>query len=314
MRTYILRRLIMTVVLSLGVASMVFVVIYLIPGDVAAVIAGDRATPEQLAAIRSALGLNRPLYIQYLDWLGKVLHGNLGKSLITGRPVMEDLVLRLPRTLELMVASLLVAVAVGIPSGILAAVRRSKSEDLATSILALIGLSVPNFVVGTLLILLFGLYLGWLPVSGFVSFSEDPLQHLKLLAMPSVALGLGMAGVVMRMTRSTMLEVLGEDYIRTARAKGLSEMVIHRRHALKNALIPVVSVIGVQAGTLLGGTVIIEFIFNWPGISSLLIQSIYARDAPVVQGVMLLISGAFILINLVVDILNAQLDPRIRYE
>jgi peptide/nickel transport system permease protein len=226
---------------------------------------------------------------------------------------MKDLVLQLPRTMELMASAILVAIVVGIPAGILAAGRRSRSEDRVVSTLGLLGLSVPNFVIGTLLALVLGVYLRWLPISGFVSFDQDPLHHLKLLFMPSLALGLSMAGVVMRMTRSTMLGVLGEDFIRTARAKGLSERVVRYRHALRNALVPVVSIIGVQAGTLLGGTVIIEFIFNWPGLSSLLIRAIYQRDAPLVQGVILLISGVFILISLLVDLINSRLDPRIRY-
>jgi peptide/nickel transport system permease protein len=302
-----------TVLLMLGVASVVFFVIYLIPGDVANIIAGERATPEQVAHVRQALGMDRPLYVQYLDWLSKVIRGDLGKSLISGRPVMKDLILQLPRTLELMVSAILLAVVVGIPAGILASVRRSRVEDRVVSTLGLLGLSLPSFVIGTLLALVLGVYLRWLPISGFMPFDEDPVHHLKLLFMPSLALGLSMAGVVMRMTRSTMLGVLGEDYIRTARAKGLSERAVHYRHALRNALVPVVSIIGVQAGTLLGGTVIIEFIFNWPGLSSLLIRAIYQRDAPLVQGVILLISGAFILINLVVDLLNCRLDPRIRY-
>ncbi len=313
MSQYIIRRLMMTVVLMLGVASIVFFIIYLIPGDVANIIAGERATPEQVADVRRALGLDRPLYVQYVDWLSKVIRGDLGKSLISGRPVMKDLILQLPRTMELMVSAILIAIVVGIPTGILAAVRRSEAADRVVSVLALLGLSVPNFVVATLLALGLGVYLRWLPRSGFVSFEQDPVYHLKLLFMPSVALGMSLVGVIMRMTRSTMLGVLGEDYIRTARAKGLSERSVRYRHALYNALVPVVSTIGVQAGTLLGGTVIIEFIFNWPGLSSLLIRAIYQRDAPLVQGVILLISGAFVLINLGVDLLNSRLDPRIRY-
>jgi peptide/nickel transport system permease protein len=303
----------MTLVLMLGVASIVFFVIYLVPGDVATIIAGERATPEQVAHVRQALGLDRPLYVQYLDWLLKVIRGDLGKSLISGRPVMKDLISQLPRTIELMVSAILLAIVIGIPAGVLAAVRRSRAEDRVVSTLGLLGLSVPSFVIGTLLALVLGVYLRWLPISGFVSFEEDPVYHLKLLFMPGLALGLSMAGVVMRMTRSTMLGVLGEDYIRTARAKGLAERTVRYRHALRNALVPVVSIIGVQAGTLLGGTVIIEFIFNWPGLSSLLLRAISQRDAPLVQGVILLISGAFILINLSVDILNSRLDPRIRY-
>lgn len=313
MSRYILHRLLLALVLMLGVASLVFLVIHLIPGDVASVIAGERATPEQVANIRRALGLDRPLSLQYLEWLGRVVRGDLGKSLVSGRPVMKDLALQLPRTMELMVSALMVAIAVGVPTGILAAVRRGQTTDVVMSALGLVGLSVPNFVVGTLLALILGVYLRWLPISGFIPLAEDPLHHLMLLAMPSVALGLSMAGVVMRMTRSTILEVLGEDYIRTARAKGVGETTVRYRHALRNAIIPVVSIVGVQAGTLLGGTVIIEFIFNWPGLSSLLIRGIFQRDAPLVQGVILLISGAFILINLAVDLINARLDPRIRY-
>ena len=303
----------MTLVLMIGVASIVFFVIYLVPGDVATIIAGERATPEQVADVQKALGLDRPLYVQYLDWLLKVFRGDLGKSLISGRPVMKDLLSQLPRTVELMVSAILLAIVIGIPAGIMASVRRSKAEDRVVSTLGLLGLSVPSFVIGTLLALVLGVYLRWLPISGFVSFEEDPVHHLKLLFMPGLALGLSMAGVVMRMTRSTMLGVLGEDYIRTARAKGLGERTVCYRHALRNALVPVVSIIGVQAGTLLGGTVIIEFIFNWPGLSSLLLRAIYQRDAPLVQGVILLISGAFILINLSVDIINSRLDPRIHY-
>ncbi|MBI3978006.1 MAG: ABC transporter permease [Chloroflexi bacterium] len=313
MSGYIIRRLLATILLMFGVASLVFMVIYLIPGDVAAIIGGDQASPEQIAAIRTKLGLDRPLYVQYLDWLSRVMRGDLGKSLISGNSVMTDLIFQLPRTVELMVCALLVSVSVGIPTGIFAAVRRGRVADALVSFFALIGLSMPGFVVGTLMILVFGLYLRVLPISGFISFDQDPGFHLKLLIMPSLALGLSMAGVVMRMTRSSMLEVLGEDYIRTARAKGLAEAIVQYRHALKNALIPVVSVIGVQAGSLLGGTVIIEFIFNWPGLSSLLLRGIYQRDAPLVQGVVLLISGAFVLINLAVDVVNSYLDPRIRY-
>ena len=313
MSLYVLRRLLAALLLMLGVASLVFVIIHLIPGDVASIIAGERATPEQLAHVRRALGLDRPLTVQYLDWLSKVVRGDLGISLVSGRTVMEDLILQFPRTLELMVSALVVAVAIGVPTGMLAAVRRGRATDLLVSSCGLVGLSVPSFVVGTLLALIVGVYLRWLPISGFVPFGEDPAHHVKLLVMPSLALGLSMAGVVLRMTRSAILEVLGEDYIRTARAKGLAERAVRYRHALRNAIIPVVSIVGVQAGTLLGGTVIIEFIFNWPGLSSLLIRGIFQRDAPLVQGVILLISGAFILINLLVDVVNARLDPRIRY-
>ena len=313
MSAYVLRRIMAAVLLMLGVASLVFLVLHLIPGDVAGIIAGERATPEQVASVRQVLGLDRPLSIQYLDWLSRLLRGDLGTSLVSGRSVLADLIQQLPRTVELMLCALAVAVVFGVPAGVLAAVRRGRVTDLLVSSFGLLGLSVPSFVVGTLLALVLGVHLGWLPVSGFVPFDEEPVRHLQLLVMPSVALGLSMAGVILRMTRSTLLEVLGEDYIRTARAKGVAEWIVRYRHALRNAVIPVVSLIGVQAGTLLGGTVIIEFIFNWPGLSSLLIRAIFQRDAPLVQGVILLISGAFVLITLLVDLVNARLDPRIRY-
>ena len=240
--------------------------------------------------------------------------GDLGVSAITGRKVMDDVLHQFPQTIELIIGALIIAVLVGIPGGILAAVKNNSKYDLTVTTLSLVGLSLPNFVVGTMLILLFGLYLQWLPLGGFVSFSEDPWQHFQLLIFPSFSLGLALGAIVLRMTRSAMLEVLRQDYVRTARAKGLSEFLVNYQQALRNALIPVVTLTGMQIGTLLGSTVVIEYVFNWPGLSTLLIQGVWQRDYPVVQGVVMIMSGGFILINLFVDILNAWLDPRISYK
>ncbi|MEE9466617.1 MAG: ABC transporter permease, partial [Candidatus Neomarinimicrobiota bacterium] len=270
--------------------------------------------PEQYQAMRHLLGLDKPLYEQYGRWLFKFIQGDLGTSPISGREVAPDILRQLPRTLELIAGALIIAVIVGLPAGVLAAVKSNTPYDLTVTTFSLVGLSLPNFVVGTMLILLFGLHLGWIPMGGYVAFSEDPREHLKLLIFPSFALGLALAAIIMRMTRSSLLEVLRQDYIRTARAKGLSEVVINYHDALRNALIPVVTITGVQIGTLLGGTVVVEYVFGWPGLSTLLIQGVWHRNYPMVQGVVMLMSGGFIFINLIVDIINAYLDPRIRYQ
>jgi peptide/nickel transport system permease protein len=303
----------------LCVGTIIFFLIHLIPGDPVDVVlsgvgSGSSATPEQYEAMRHILGLDKPLYEQYGLWLFKFIQGDLGTSPISGREVAPDILRQLPRTLELIAGALIIAVTVGLPAGVLAAVKSNTHYDLTVTTFSLVGLSLPNFVVGTMLILLFGLHLGWIPMGGYVAFSEDPWEHLKLLIFPSFALGLALAAIIMRMTRSSLLEVLRQDYIRTARAKGLSEVVINYHDALRNALIPVVTITGVQLGTLLGGTVAVEYVFGWPGLSTLLIQGVWHRNYPMVQGVVMLMSGGFIFINLIVDIINAYLDPRIRYQ
>ncbi len=272
------------------------------------------ATSEQMKAARKVLGLDRPLVVQYGSWLSRVLRGDLGQSPLTGRLIAPDILHQLPRTLELAVASIVIALLIGIPLGIFAALKPNTPLDFAIGVFSLIGLSTPSFVIGTLAILVFGLYLQWLPLAGYVSFAENPGEHLRLLLFPSIALGMSQAAFTIRMTRSAMLEVLRQDYIRTARAKGLREFFINYRHALRNALIPVITLTGIQIGTLLGGTVVIEYVFSWPGLSTLLINGVWRRDYPMVQAIVLLISGGFIFVNLLVDILNAYIDPRIRYE
>lgn len=297
------------------VATIIFFLIHLVPGDPALTIVGEEhATPEKLAAVRAALGLDRPLYVQYATWLARVVRGDLGRSLVTARPVHQDLGLRLPRTFELIAAAVALAVLIGVPLGVVAARYHNSSLDMGASVLALVGVSAPVFVTGTLLVLALSVHWRLLPSSGWMSFAADPAGHVARLLMPAVVLSFGMSAVIMRMTRSSLLEVILQDFIRTARAKGLAERRVLFRHALKNSLIPVVTVIGVQMGNLLGGSVIVEEVFAWPGVSTYLITGVSQRDYPVVQGVVLVICLAFVLINLGVDLLYGFLDPRIKYQ
>ncbi|RIK43205.1 MAG: ABC transporter permease [Chloroflexi bacterium] len=314
MGRYVIRRLIQTAILVFIVSTIVAVFIHLIPGDPASLIVGDNQnTPERIEAVRRNLGLDRPIYEQYFDWITGIARGDFGKSLFTGREIRTDLVARIPRTLELGGAALLVSIVVGIPLGVIAAHYRNRWPDVLVSSFAIAGLSIPVFVIGTLMVLVFSVRWQILPASGYVAFSDDPLEHIKRLALPAITLGILSSATIMRMTRSSLLEVLGEDYVRTARAKGLNERVVIYGHALRNALIPVVTVVGLQMGTLLGGSVLVEYIFNWPGLSTYLITGINQRDYPVVQAVMLIIAVVFVLINLATDLLYAVIDPRIKY-
>lgn len=315
MRGYVVQRLALAGFLALGAASVVFFMIQLAPGDVVLAALGDAGglTPEQVQTKRAELGLDRPLLVRYAEWLGRAARGDLGSSFVNGRAIWRDISLNFPRTLELVGVALALGLLLGIPAGVSSATHRDRWPDYVLTGASLVAVSVPTFVSGTLLLLLFGLQLRWLPVSGFVSFPDDPLLHLRLLVLPAAALGLFMAAIITRMTRSTVLEVTRSDYVRTARGKGLPERLVLFRHTLRNALIPVVTLTGVEVGSLLGGTVIIEFVFTWPGVSSLLLTAANRRDYPMVQGVVLVIAAAFVLINLLVDVLNAYLDPRIRY-
>jgi peptide/nickel transport system permease protein len=314
MIAYTIRRLLQAVALVFVVATLVALFIHAIPGDPAYVILGENnVTPERVAAVRKSLGLDQPVPLQYAGWLGGVLRGDFGESLISGRSIGGDLLLRLPRTLELVLVSTLLSVLVGIPLGVVAATNRNALPDLVVSTLTLIGVSAPVFVVGTLLVLVVGVQWGILPAAGYVPFGEDPIGHIQHLILPSVALATLETAIVLRMTRSSMLEVLAEDYVRTARAKGLAGRVVVYGHALRNALIPVLTIVGVQIGSALGGTVLVELIFNWPGLSSYLVTGINQRDYPVVQAVVFLIASLFILLNLLTDLCYAVVDPRIRY-
>jgi peptide/nickel transport system permease protein len=297
------------VILSVGV----FLMLHLTPGDPVQIMLGQDADPQSIAALRSELGLDQPLPVQYLRWAGSVLHGDLGRSIRTHEPVMAAIVSRLPVTIELSLLSLLISLAIGVPAGVLAAIRRNSSIDLASTGLALIGVSLPSFFLGILLILIFALWLRWVPPSGYTPFVLDPLANLKQMLMPAVALGAALAGIVARLTRSSLLEVLGADYMRTARAKGLSESTSVIRHGLQNALLPVVTVVGLQVGALLGGAILIETIFALPGIGRLAVDSIFARDFPIVQGVVLFLALVRVLSNLFADLLYGRLDPRIAH-
>ena len=303
---YVLKRVVLALPVLVGVSVVVFVAIRLIPGDPAQLMAGQAATQEVVQQIRQSLGLDQPLPVQYLYFLRNVVRGDLGRSLFNGAPVVEELAQRFPRTVRLALASMAVASLIGIPAGILAATRRSTWVDTAVMLVALAGVSVPVFWLGLNLILLFSVRLQWLP-----SFGYETWRHLVL---PSLTLGAASAAIVARMTRSAMLEVLGQDYVRTARAKGLAERVVVNRHALRNALIPVVTVLGLQLGTLLSGAVLTETVFAWPGIGRLLVEAVLARDYPIIQGATLLIAATFVVLNVAVDVLYGLLDPRIRYE
>lgn len=310
---YVARRLLQLVVQVFLVATVVFLLIRLVPGDPARAILGETAGEEQVAKVRSQLGIDRPLPEQYVTWLGRTARGDLGTSISSGRPVMLDIQQRIGNTVELIVLSILVSLLIGMPLGILAALRANRPADYVISSAAVLGLSLPSFVVGTILLLVVGLRLGWLPPSQFVPWQQDLGQHLKVIALPVIALSASTIAVIIRMTRSAMLEVVRQDYVRTARAKGLGDRTVIVRHTLRNALNPVVSIVGLEIAALLGGTVIVETIFNWPGLSSLLIAGVRARDYPVVQGVVLLIAVLTVLINLIVDLVYGWLDPRISY-
>jgi peptide/nickel transport system permease protein len=306
MTAYLLRRILIALPTLLGVVVLVFLMVRLAPGDPAVLLAGEFATPETLEAIRARYGLDRSLPEQFLIYLEALLRGDLGESARSRRPVLEELKTYFPNTLELASAAILVAVLTGIPLGVLAALRPGSGLDLSVMVLALLGVSMPVFWFGLLAILIFSVGLGWFPVAG-----KGTLAHLVL---PAITLGINATALLARMTRGTLLEVLSQDYIRTARAKGLAERVVIFKHALRNALIPVVTVVGLEFGTLLSGAVITETIFAWPGLGQLLVGSILARDYPVVQGAVLLVAITFVFINLLVDLLYAAIDPRVRYD
>jgi len=311
---YLIRRLGAMVPVLVVVSVVVFSLIHLTPGDPVAIMLREESDPATLAALRHELGLDRPLPVQYFAWLARAARGELGRSIRTNQPVVEAIGQRLPVTLTLAGLATALALAVALPAGILAAVRRNSMADVLGTLLALSGVSLPNFWLAILLIFLFSVTLGWLPPMGYVSPARDLGAGLRSLLLPAITLGTAMAAVVMRMTRSSLLEVLQLEYVRTARAKGLGERPVVLRHALKNALVPVVTVVGLQAGALLGGAIITETIFALPGVGRLLVDAIFQRDFPIVQGVVLLLALNFLVVNLLVDVAYAWLDPRIRYD
>lgn len=311
MVTYIARRILLMIPVALLVSFVTFMLIHLIPGDPARVLLGESATPQTVAALDHQLGLDKPLWTQYALWLGQALHGNLGQSIQLQQPVTTAIIQRLPVTAELGVLALIVSVALAIPLGVAAAARRNTSFDWLVNILSLIGTAIPNFVLGLLLILFLAVVLRPFPPGGYVPFTQDPLGNLRDIILPVVTLAAGAVAGNMRQIRASMIEVLNQDYVRTARAKGLSQRRVYYIHALRNALLPLLTIVGLQAGAILSGAVVIETIFLWPGVGQLAIQSILAKDYPVVQGVVLLSALSYMLINLLVDISYGVLDPRI---
>lgn len=317
MLAYIIRRLGQTVVTTFVVITMIFFLVHLIPGDPALTILGGMAaqpTEEQIQLVRERLGLNLPIYVQYFDYLRGLVTGDLGTSLVSNRPVTYDIMLRLPRTLQIAVPALILATLVGIPLGILAAIRRGRLSDLLVSTSSVAAFSLPSFVTGLLLIVIFAIQLNWLPSSGWVSPTENFPGFLSRIILPTIALAVAPAGLIMRMMRSSMLEQLGQDYVTTARAKGLIENRVIYRHVVRNSMTPVVTSLGLQAGFLFTGSVIVENVFNWPGIGTMLLDSVINRDYPVIQGLVLMVALTFVLINLITDLTYGLIDPRIRYD
>lgn len=305
MLLFVARRLLHLVPVMLGITFLVFLLVHLVPGDPVRVMMQDVGSPEQVEQMRRQLGLDRPLYIQYVAFVARVARGDLGRSIHTRRPVAQEIAFRIPYTVRMAVAAMLVAIVMGIALGAVAAMHHQSILDYGTMVIALAGVSLPSFWFGLVLILIFSLYLRWLPPTG-----ADSFLHLIL---PSITLGSGAAAIIARLTRSSMLDVLRQDYIRTARAKGVDDRRMVYRHALKNAMIPVVSIVGLQFAGLLGGAVIVETVFGWPGIGRLAVDAIFTRDIPVIQAVVLVAAVIFVFVNLLVDVLYGVLDPRIRY-
>ena len=336
MGRYIVRRLLNLIPVLFGITLLVFLFLHLIPGDPAIVMLGDRATPDQVEALRERMGLNEPLPLQYLAFLGNLARFDLGSSIFTGVPIIREILIRWPATFELSVAAMLIALVLGIPAGVLAAVRKNSWLDNLTMSGSLIGVSMPVYWLGLLLVYLFAVNLQWLPPSGRISvdagLSFEPITGFYLfdtlvqgdfaafqdvlahLVLPALTLSTIPLAILARITRSAMLEVLSQDYIRTARAKGLLELRVIFKHALKNAMLPVITIVGLEFGTLLGGAILTETIFSWPGIGKWIYEGILSRDYPVVQGGVIFVATAFVLINLLVDLSYALLDPRIQYK
>ncbi len=294
------------------VTAGVFALLHLTPGDPIDTMMSESADATAKAHLRKELGLDQPIYVQYVRWMGRVLRGDLGRSIRNGEPVIENVSRRIRPSLQLALLAMTISLLVAVPLGIVSAVRRNTAADRVGTTFALFGICMPNFLLALLLIFVFGVTLRWLPISGYVDPMEEGFDGLRSLILPAVTLGLALGAVITRTLRSSLLDALAEDYVRTARAKGLSEWMVVRSHVLKNALIPVVTVLGLQLGTLIGGAVITEYVFALPGVGRLVVDAVFARDYPLVQGVILLIAIAFIVSNLLVDLLYGWIDPRIR--
>jgi len=312
-RVYLLRRLISLVPVLVLVGVTTFFLMQLIPGDPATVLLGPDAPEQEVEALRIELGLDRPVIIQFFSWFSNVLQGDLGISYYLGLGVTESILLRMPATLQLAFAALLIAVAIGMPLGVLAAVKNGSWIDRVVMVFAMVGISAPSFWIGLNFILIFSVTLRWFPTGGYVPLTEDFIEGVRHLILPALALGINQAALIARMTRSSVLDVLRQDYVRTARSKGVSEQRVIWRHMLKNAMNPVLTVIGISFGVLMSGTVIVETVFTYPGLGRLVVLAVQRRDYPLVQGVLLLAAGLYMLINLIVDLLYVVFDPRIQY-
>ncbi len=313
MLRFALQRLAASVPVLLLVTLIAFSVMQLVPGDPAAAIAGAGATNQEIEAIRQQLGLDRPFLEQLVAWYGGLVQGDLGRSILLNRPVWQAITERLPITLPLALFALVLTILIGVPAGVIAALRANSWVDQAVTGLALLGVSVPSFWLALMLIVLFGVRLEWLPTGGFVPFGEDPAAWARSMVLPSVSLALLQIGLLARITRGTMLEVLRQDFVRTAWAKGLPGWMVIGKHALKNVMVPVVTVIGISFGLLLSGSIVIETVYGMPGLGRLMANAIFGRDYPVIQGGLLLTGVVLVLLNLVVDLLYALIDPRVRY-
>jgi len=316
LHAYVARRLLLALPVLFGVSLLVFAVLHLAPGDPAAIMLGAQATREDVERLRRDLGLDRPLPVQYARWMGHVLRGDLGRSIPLGREVLPEVLLRFRATLILTLGALVIAVAVGVPAGILSATRQYTWLDKLGMGVAVTGVSLPVFWTGIMLIIVFALTLRWFPSAGMVSpYGSGGLADLLWhLVLPAVTLGTASAAALARLTRSSVLEIVRQDYVRSARAKGLGERLVILRHVLKNAINPIITVLGLQVGYLLGGAILTETVFSWPGLGSMMVRAIQARDYPLVQGGVLLIATTFVIVNLAVDLLYAVFDPRIPYE
>jgi peptide/nickel transport system permease protein len=311
---YIVKRLLSLIPVLIGVSLIVFFMVRLIPGSALQMYMGTQveATPEQMEQLKRLFGEDKPIPVLYIEWVGDIMRGDFGYSLRTGRPVLPDILSRLPISLELTLYSLVLALLIGIPLGILSSLKQDTFGDFLNRIIGLIGLSLPQFWLAALMVIAFSSSQGWIPMGNYVSLFENPLQNLKMFFLPSLAIGFGFAAVVMRYTRNSMLEVLQMDYVRTAKAKGLPKRKVIIIHALKNAILPVITVTGFNAGYLLGGSIVIEEVFALPGMGRLALYAINQRDYPVIQAIMLVIASLFVLVNLVTDLVYAMADPRIR--
>ncbi|WP_421871807.1 ABC transporter permease [Nitratireductor rhodophyticola] len=315
MLTYIVKRTFAAILLALAVASIVFLALYLVPGDPAVLLLSSGGVEPPAAAVealRVELGLDRPIYVQYFAFLGDLLQGDLGRSFSNGSTVLSTIATRLPRTLELIAFATVLSLTIGIPAGLIAAMRQGQAVDRFLSFMASIQMSLPIFVIGTAMIYIFALRLGLVPAGGYVPFSQDPGRHMVLLLMPSIAIAVGFSAIVFRMSRATVASVLTKDWVRTARSKGISERRVLTWHIVRNALGPVATIVGLEMGSLLGGSVLVEYVFNWPGLSGFLVTAIETRDYPQIRGTVLVVATLFIFLNLLVDLLYMVLDPRVR--